>query len=131
MPLSPAREKKELSLGYALWCLSLVGICGVQRMYLGQVGMGIALLFTFGFCGVAQLLDLILLPEAVKQANKHLGFSDHESAAPATPSRSIPTSRAPNVSTAIVSLVDDDDLDQLLQQAEISVNRTENPIDDF
>jgi TM2 domain-containing membrane protein YozV len=44
--LKSAAEKKDLALGYALWALSLMGICGVQRMYLGQPGLGIALLFT-------------------------------------------------------------------------------------
>lgn len=71
-----AREKKGLALTYALWALSLVGICGVQRMYLGQTGLGIALLFTFGFCGVGQFFDLLLLPNAVKQANQRLRDSN-------------------------------------------------------
>ena len=73
-----AREKKALALTYALWALSLVGICGVQRMYLGQTGLGIALLFTFGFCGVGQFFDLLLLPNAVKQANQHLRDSEKQ-----------------------------------------------------
>jgi tetratricopeptide (TPR) repeat protein len=45
-------------------------------MYLGQTRLGIALLFTFGFCGVWQVFDLLLLPDAVKQANQHLRDSE-------------------------------------------------------
>ena len=74
--MSPAPEKKEVAIGYLLWTLSFVGVCGVQRMYLGQVGYGIALLFTFGFCGIGQLLDLLLLPEAVNHANRSSGASN-------------------------------------------------------
>ena len=68
--MSQRQEQKDVALAYALWCLSLVGLCGVQRLYLGQVGYGLILLLTFGFCGVAQLLDLILLPDAVGQLNR-------------------------------------------------------------
>lgn len=67
--MSQSEEKKDLALGYALWCLSLIGLCGVQRLYLGQVGYGLVLMFTFGLCGMAQLLDLILLPDAVAKTN--------------------------------------------------------------
>lgn len=99
-------------------------------MYLGQVGLGIVLLFTFGLCGVAQLLDLLLLPDAVKQANQRLGFSGSEAATPIPPSQSIPTSRAPQVKVALVNSADDDELDQLLRQAEKSVSRTEDLIEE-
>jgi len=101
----------------------------MQRMYLGQVGPGILLLFTLGFCGMAQLLDLLLLPGAVKQANQHLGLSGSEAATPIPSSQSIPTSRAPQVKVALVNSADDDELDQLLRQAEKSVSRTEDLIE--
>ena len=124
--LSSASEKKDLALGYALWALSLVGICGVQRMYLGQFGLGIAMLFTFGFCGLAQLLDLLLLPDAVKGANQRLGFSGPEAAGPIPLSQSSPSSRALQPSSTTASSADDDELDQLLRQAEKSVSRTKD-----
>lgn len=99
-------------------------------MYLGQVGLGIALLFTFGFCGVAQLLDLLLLPDAVKEANQRLGFSGSEGTAPITPSPSIMTTRAPQARSASVRSPDNDELDELLHQAAKSVSRTDNIIDE-
>ena len=39
-------------------------------MYLGQVGLGLIMLFTFGLCGIAQLLDLFLIPSAVQNSNR-------------------------------------------------------------
>jgi TM2 domain-containing membrane protein YozV len=131
--LKSAAEKKDLALGYALWSLSLMGICGVQRMYLGQPGLGIALLFTFGFCGVGQIMDLILLPDAVKQANLRLGPSGSELAAkiPTFP-QSQPSVRtqSPQASSASLRSADDDEFDQLLSQAEKSVSRTQSYLGD-
>ena len=122
--MSPAPEKKEVALGYLLWCLSFVGVCGVQRMYLGQVGYGIALLFTLGFCGIGQLLDLLLLPEAVNAANRSLE--------PADPSRvsaspvSVVSSGSGDVRSEAsrgVRVNEDDELGDLLRAAEASVDR--------
>ena len=110
-----------------------MGICGVQRMYLGQPGLGIALLFTFGFCGVGQIMDLILLPDAVKQANLRIGASGSELAAtiPTFP-QSQPSVRpqSPQASSASLRSADDDEFDQLLSQAEKSVSRTQSYLGD-
>lgn len=38
--------------------LAFVGIAGVNRFYLGQVGMGIAYLFTAGFCLIGTIVDV-------------------------------------------------------------------------
>jgi TM2 domain-containing membrane protein YozV len=120
-PQEQKQEQKDVALAYALWCLSLVGLCGVQRLYLGQVGYGLALLLTFGFCGVAQLLDLILLPDAVGQSAPVSAqvsasartVSPAPSPSPARPAASAPASRQ------------DDDLDALLREARRSVERTD------
>lgn len=122
-----ATDKKDLALAYALWALSLVGICGVQRMYLGQSGYAITLLFTFGFCGVGQVLDLLLLPEAVEQANQRLGFIAAESILPMEqfkPVQTTNTPHTPEIMSQKIRSADDDELDMLLRQAEHSVSRT-------
>lgn len=122
--VSPLQEKKELALGYGLWCLSLVGICGVQRLYLGHVGYGIALMLTFGFCGVAQLLDLILLPDAVRQANRS-NASPASAPVPVPLPTSAPVIAPLRASAAPEGRRQDDDLDVLLREANQSLERVD------
>jgi len=38
--------------------LAFLGIAGVNRFYLGQIGMGLAYLLTAGFCLIGTLVDL-------------------------------------------------------------------------
>lgn len=121
--VSSATEQKNLALAYALWTLSMVGICGVQRMYLGQPRLGVVMLFTFGFCGVGQVLDLLLLPDALNQANSRLGFAKNEVGVSASSSRASVTDPQNSVTVSMPS-AQDDELDQLLRQAEQSVSRT-------
>jgi TM2 domain-containing membrane protein YozV len=129
--MNSATERKELALAYALWALSVVGICGVQRMYLGQLGLGIAMLFTFGFCGIGQVLDLILLPDALNQANRQLGFAkiDVGGSPSSTPRATAPASQK-SVPVSMAS-AQADDLDHLLRQAEQSVRRANHSNEDF
>jgi hypothetical protein len=63
------KEKKFHTIAYLLWGLGFVGICGMQRMYLGQYGLGTAMLLTFGFCGFGQLVDAVVIPQAIKKLN--------------------------------------------------------------
>ncbi|BAU13320.1 hypothetical protein LEP3755_38590 [Leptolyngbya sp. NIES-3755] len=65
---------QQLNTGtaYLLWCLCLIGISGVQRFYSGQIGLGLLYLFTFGLCGIGQLIDLALIPSAIEARNTYL-----------------------------------------------------------
>ncbi|MEB3201545.1 MAG: TM2 domain-containing protein [Synechococcus sp.] len=67
--LSPAPERRNLALSYGLWALGLVGVCGVHRLYNRKPFSGTLWLLTFGLCFVGQLVDLLLMPELVDQAN--------------------------------------------------------------
>lgn len=65
-------EQKNSGTAYLLWALGLCGVCGVQRFYLGHTMAGLLYLFTFGFCGIGQLIDLILIPGIVGSHNRRL-----------------------------------------------------------
>jgi len=64
-------------IGYALWCLWLVGLGGLHRIYLGKYGTGILYLFTFGLFGVGQLVDLFRMRRLVAQSNVREGYALH------------------------------------------------------
>jgi len=71
----PAGERKKKSVAYALAFVGITGICGLQRFYVGKVGSGLLYLFTIGFLGFGQFIDLFLLPEMVEDYNRKKGFS--------------------------------------------------------
>lgn len=39
--------------------LGFVVLAGVQRFYLGQIGMGLVYLFTAGFCFIGTIIDIV------------------------------------------------------------------------
>lgn len=51
----------------------LVGSLGIDRIYIGDTGLGIIKLLTCGGCGIWWLIDLFLIMDATKQKNlQHL-----------------------------------------------------------
>ncbi len=44
-----------------LCAIGFFGFCGIHRFYVKEVGMGVAMLLTGGFCFVGQVIDLIRL----------------------------------------------------------------------
>ncbi len=72
LALNPASERRSVALSYLLWCTCLVGLCGLQRFYNRKPLSGTLWLFSFGLCGIGQLLDLVLVPDMVRQANQSL-----------------------------------------------------------
>jgi len=65
-------ERRSVAVAYLLWALALVGFCGVHRFYNRKPLSGALWLFTFGLCGIGQLVDLFLMQEMVQQANQPL-----------------------------------------------------------
>ncbi len=54
----------------ALLLSVFVGVLGVDRFYLGHVGLGVLKLITFGGCGIWALIDIILIAvDNMKDAN--------------------------------------------------------------
>lgn len=49
-----------------------IGTLGVDRFYVGDVGLGIGKLLTGGGCGIWWLIDIFLIVDATKQKNLEL-----------------------------------------------------------
>lgn len=62
-------DAKEKGIAYLCWCACFVGICGLQRFYLGKIGTGFLWLFTLGLLGFGQLIDLFTLGGQVDTHN--------------------------------------------------------------
>ncbi|MFN9644330.1 MAG: NINE protein [Cyanobacteriota bacterium] len=56
---------RSVPLSYGVWCLGLLGLCGLHRLYNRRPRSGLLWLLTFGLCGVGQLADLVLIPRMV------------------------------------------------------------------
>jgi len=57
-PASPCNRTTALLLAILG---PMFGLSGLQRFYVGKVGTGILWLFTWGLCGIGQLIDIILI----------------------------------------------------------------------
>lgn len=65
-----SRRKKDKGVALGLNCLCLAGVAGIGRLYVGQVGMGVALLLLSPLtCGIWGLVDIFLVGEAAETEN--------------------------------------------------------------
>ncbi len=60
---------RSVRVSYGLWCLWLLGFGGIHRIYNRKLLTGLLWLFTFGLCGIGQLVDLFLIPGMVANAD--------------------------------------------------------------
>ncbi len=51
--------RKSKTVALILCILGFFGVAGLHRMYVGKVGSGVLHLFTYGFCAVGTIIDLI------------------------------------------------------------------------
>jgi hypothetical protein len=63
------KEPKDKSVSYLLWLACLLGVSGLQRIYLGRYVSGAFYIITWGWFGIGQLLDLALIPGMVDDEN--------------------------------------------------------------
>ena len=63
-------QRKDSTTVLILTVLAFRGIAGVNRFYLGQIGMGILFLLTGGFCLVGSLIDLFRHKALTSQVNQ-------------------------------------------------------------
>ncbi len=71
---SLARRDHDTALAYVLWCGAFFGFAGLHRIYMGRVASGIIWLVTFGFCGVGQLIDLLMMPRMIEDSSHGAGW---------------------------------------------------------
>ena len=67
--INPVSHQRELVV--ALILSIFFGNFGIDRFYLGYVGLGLLKVFTFGGCGVWWLIDIILI--ATRRLNDYDG----------------------------------------------------------
>ena len=60
---------KSKGLAYILWFLCAFSICGAQRFYCKRYISGFIYLFTLGFFGIGQFIDLFTIPNMVDEEN--------------------------------------------------------------
>ena len=71
-PVRPVRPLKDVGVAYLMMLFTLVGICGVQHFYLGEIGRGLVWLLTFGLLGIGVIVDLFTLPAQTRRVNAEI-----------------------------------------------------------
>jgi TM2 domain len=84
-------EPKDKSVAYAFWLAGIFGLAGLQRFYLGRYISGFMYLFTWGFFGLAQVVDLLLIADMVDSENlKLMSLQGGVSYRPELPAPNVP-----------------------------------------
>lgn len=52
-------KRKSSQTLLVLAAIGFLGVAGLQRFVIGEVGMGILYLLTFGFCGIGTIIDMV------------------------------------------------------------------------
>ena len=63
-------RRKDETMVLMLNLLGFIGVAGVHRFYLGQLGMGLAYLLTFGFCLIGVIVDIFNHKDLARRFNE-------------------------------------------------------------
>lgn len=78
MDLFGNHSPKNLNTAYCLTFLSLLGLNGAQRFYLGKPVSGVIWFLTGGLFFMGTLYDLITMPNQVREHNLMIGYDDSD-----------------------------------------------------
>lgn len=65
--MAPMNDTHSKSIGYLLW---IFGFMGAHRFYFGKQVSGVIWFFTLGLLGIGWLIDLFLIPDMDRQADR-------------------------------------------------------------
>lgn len=67
--VSHTRPMNDVKTSYLFWLFWLFGAGGIHRLYNRKIASGILYMMTWGFFGIGQMIDLVLIPEMVDDHN--------------------------------------------------------------
>ena len=70
--------KKTQSVIAGLAAIGFIGVAGIHRFFLGQVGLGILMLLTGGACGIWTIIDLVHAEKLAEEYNLQLEYEKLE-----------------------------------------------------
>lgn len=71
-------KKRSKSTAHLLNLVSLIGIGGLHRFYLGDIGLGVGHLLTCGFCWIGTIIDIIAINKRVNMGNLKMAMQTLE-----------------------------------------------------
>lgn len=75
-------EPRNPGMAYLLLAMSMFGVAGLHRFYLGRPFTGLLWLITWGLFGVGTLADLFYVPLMTESENRRLGLDSQGRALP-------------------------------------------------
>jgi TM2 domain-containing membrane protein YozV len=64
---SKRRDEQSLMI---MTLIGFFGVAGIQRFVTGETALGILYLFTFGFCGIGTIIDLVNIKRLTSEFNQ-------------------------------------------------------------
>ena len=68
------KAKKDPAVAYLLLALSLFGVHGLHRFYMGRIASGLLWLLTGGFCFIGTFIDLFFVPRMIEDSERGEGW---------------------------------------------------------
>ncbi|HLG35782.1 MAG TPA: TM2 domain-containing protein [Bacteroidia bacterium] len=63
-------KRKEQQFLMLMTLIGFLGVAGIQRFIVGEIGMGILYLLTCGFCAIGTIIDLINIKRMTSEFNQ-------------------------------------------------------------